>query len=72
MKFIIDVETIDKNHIIRRLDRLKTTISVEDNGEYHQDRSYSQIKIDTTWTEEKLEDWLYQGNFDYVGTVKDK
>ncbi len=70
--FIIDVETHDKKNIIRRLGALKSTSFVEDGGMYHEDRSYSQILVSTAFTEQELEDWLYKGNFDYVGVVEDR
>jgi len=47
--FIIDVETQDKNNLIRRLSRLKDTISCEDGGIYHFDKSYSQVWLETNW-----------------------
>lgn len=60
MKFGIDVPTKGKGKTISRLRRLKTTMDVCDGGEYHADRGYSQIHIDTTWTIEQLDDWLYR------------
>lgn len=69
MKFGIDVPTKGKGKTISRLRKLKTTRDVCDGGEYHQDRNYSQIHIDTTWTEDQLDDWLYHvKDVDYVGT----
>ena len=69
MRLGIDVLTKGKKETIRRLRRLKTTIEVSDGGVYWEDRNYSQIHIDTTWTEEQLNDWLYRmKGIEYVGT----
>jgi hypothetical protein len=69
MRLGIDVPTKGKKETIRRLRRLKTTIEVSDGGVYWEDRYYSQIHIDTTWTEEQLDDWLYRTKgIEYVGT----
>lgn len=69
MKLGIDVPTKGKGKTISRLRNLKTTLSVEDGGEYHEDRNYSQIHIDTTWTEDQLDAWLGRAKgVDYVGT----
>ena len=54
-QFIIDVETYNKKRIISGLRKLKTTIEIEDGGEYHEDRSFSQIWITSTLTEEQLD-----------------
>lgn len=65
----IDTETSSKLTLMRRLKRLKTTVRVGDGGEYAQDRSYSQVVVQTTWTEEELDAWLYKTKgIDYVGT----
>ncbi len=65
----IDVETKDKFKIIARLSKLKTTRAVTDGGMYNEDHKYSQIQIDTDWTEAELEDWLYRTKgIEYVGT----
>ncbi len=68
-QFGIDVQTKDARKLVRTLVRLKTTVSGELGGMYHQDRAYSQIFVDTVWTEEKLDDWLYSTKHgcDYVG-----
>lgn len=68
--FIVDVETKDKNNIIRRLSALKSTIAVVDGGAYCQDPLYSQVHIVSNLTEDQLDDWLYKNNFDYVGVVE--
>ena len=67
----IDVETHDSLKLIRRLKRLKTTISIKDGGRYYQDPSYCQVHLITTWNEEQLDNWLYlYSNCDYVGVFK--
>ncbi len=73
-KIGIDVVTRCRNELIRRLDKLKTTESVEDGGMYWADKSYSQVHVVTSWTEEELDDWLYttkfSKDFEYVGTFE--
>ena len=70
----IDVDTRCKAEFIRRLNSLKTTEEVEDGGVYHTDKSYSQVHVVTSWTEDVLEDWLWKTkfskDFDYVGVFK--
>jgi hypothetical protein len=62
-KLGVDCETHDKKELIGRLGKLKTTVTVEDGGMYHQDKEYSQIWIDTTMTEEELDCWLFETKF---------
>jgi hypothetical protein len=57
--FGIDVETVNKATVLRRLRALKTTVEARDGGMYHADRTYSQVHVDTTKTEAELESWLY-------------
>ena len=67
----IDVETRHKGLLIHRLRALKTTESVEDGGEYYEDRNYSQVWLTTSWTEKELDDWLYRTKgIEYVGTFE--
>lgn len=68
----IDVETRDVNRLISRLAKLKSTIIIENGGAYHADKSYSQVHITTTMTEDELDDWLYRTKHDceYVGTFE--
>ncbi len=64
----IDVLTKDKANLIHRLAALKTTESVCDGGMYHEDRSYSQVHLETTWDEDQLDLWLYKTKgIEYVG-----
>jgi hypothetical protein len=73
MKLGIDVYTKDKKYIMRRLARLRATMYVCDGGMYMEDRNYSQIHLDTAWTEAELDAWLYrQKGIDYVGTFERK
>ena len=70
----IDVETRDKNRLIKRLAKLKSTQLVEDGGIYQEDTSYSQVHITTDWSEDELDDWLYKVNHqcEYVGVWERK
>lgn len=72
-KLGFDVSTHAAKEVIGRLRKLKTTERVENMGQYHQDRSWTMVWIDTSWTEEELNDWLYKTKFtdsvDY-GTFK--
>lgn len=68
-KLGIDCYTKGKARLMRRLKTLACTVSVTDGGEYHQDRNLSQIHLETAWTEEELDKWLYQTpGLDYIGT----
>ena len=72
-EFIIDCFTNGRMEGIRRLERLKSTIEIEDGREYIQDPQYSQIWITTTKSENELEDWLLETRFKYftyVGIVE--
>ena len=67
-KLGIDVPTKGVKQLIRRLKALKTTEFVVDGGAYREDRSISQVLLDTSWTEKELEDWLYRTKgVDYIG-----
>jgi hypothetical protein len=71
-ELIIDIATKDKAKIIARLEKLRTTDTVSDGGEYHQDRTYSIIRLTTSRTETEVEDWLYnmKAPVDYVGVCQ--
>lgn len=68
--YTIDVETHDANALYHRLKKLKSTVAVEKPSQYRQDRSYSQVRLDSSLSFEKLERWLYNSNLDYVGAVE--
>jgi len=65
----IDVRTKDDKKLIAALKRLKSTESVIDGGMYHDEIGYSQVHVDTTMTEDMLDDWLYRVKHgaEYVG-----
>ena len=65
----IDVLTKDCKKLMRRLKSLKSTLCVENGGSYREDNSYSQIHIETTFSEEELDHWLWSTRHvcDYVG-----
>lgn len=71
-KLGIDVKTKTAKKLIARLSTLKTTVKVDGPFEYWQDRNYSQILIDTEWTESQLDDWLYKTKHgcEYIGTFE--
>lgn len=70
-KQFIDVETKDVKKLISRLSRLKSTLSIEDRGEYNYSGAtgYNIIYIDTTKTVDEMDDWFYSVDHgaDYVG-----
>ena len=55
----IDVSTDGKGLLISKLKKLTSTVSVMDGGQYREDRTISQIIIDTEMTESELDDWCY-------------
>ena len=68
--FIIDHETHNVKHTMRRLLRLKSTLACEFNGLYYQDSAYCQVLVHTTKSESELDDWLWRTDTgDYVGVV---
>ena len=71
-RFIIDCNTKGKLEGINRLEKLKSTIDIQDGGEYRHCPEYSQLWIDTTLTESQLEQWLWKTKFRYfwyIGVV---
>jgi hypothetical protein len=67
----IDAPTKAVYNLVKRLKRLKTTDFVIDGGVYREDRSLSQVLIDTTLSEKELEDWLYKSKgVDFIGTFE--
>lgn len=68
--FVIDTETSTHKAAFRRLERLKSTKFIRDNGMYCHCNECSQIYIETTMTEEELDHWLWSTNgVDYFGVV---
>ena len=72
MLLIIDVESRFLKALISKLKRLKTTVAIQSGGAYHQDKSYSQVWFNSSWTLPQLEDWLYNyaHPVEYVGAVE--
>lgn len=70
MQIIIDCTTKGKKQIIRRLRALKSTISADDGGEYWQERTLSQVWLETTKTADEVEDWLERCNLDAIGACE--
>jgi hypothetical protein len=66
----IDVDTKDMRKLLKRLGDQANTVGLRDGGAYHMDPNFSQLWIDTRWTEKELDDWLYRVKHgcDYVGT----
>lgn len=69
--YIIDTKTKGHKLILRRLNRLKSTISIQDNGQYSYCPYYSQLSVESTLSEDELDNWLWKNNLDYIGVVPD-
>lgn len=70
-KLGIDAPTKGVKALIRLLKKLKTTDFVIDGGAYREDTSLSQVLIDTSWSKQELEDWLYRSKgVSYIGTFE--
>jgi len=69
MRYIIDVKTKGHKRIMAALRALKSTVKVEFGGEYHEDRAYCQIHLESSQSEDEIDNWLWKRNFDYVGVV---
>lgn len=67
---IIDTKSKGHKLIIRRLERLKSTKCIVDNGAYINCPECSQISISTTLTEDELDHWLWENNLDYIGVCQ--
>lgn len=71
-RFIIDCYTDGKREGINRLEKLKSTIDIQDGGVYRQGPECSQIWIETSLSETELEHWLWKSKFryfHYIGVV---
>jgi hypothetical protein len=70
--FIIDVETKHKAVLIRALRKLRTTQSVVDGGIYREDKMYSQVHLETTLTENQVDEWAcrVKAGVGYVGVAE--
>jgi len=67
-KLGIDVSTDDQSLLIVELSEQPEVYSVRDGGVYREDVTYSQVIVETSWTEDELDDWLYKStSADYVG-----
>ncbi len=69
-KFIIDAPTSSGKVIKRRLGNLKTTLTLDYRGPYTQAPEACQIYVETTWTEDELDLWLWKSKgIDYIGVA---
>lgn len=64
---IIDTQTKGHKKILSRLKKLKSSIDVQDNGQYRNCPECSQISLTTTKTEKQIDHWLWSNNLDYMG-----
>lgn len=60
---IIDVETEYKNEVLAALRRRKTTVSVEDLGEYTHDRGYSKLDYTGYLTADEIDSAAYKARW---------
>lgn len=69
MRLGIDVVTRDAQRLVVRLARLKSTRQVTIGGRYHEEPDYSQVHLDSSWTEAELDEWLYKyaSEIEWVG-----
>ncbi len=65
----VDMSTHDYKKLARRLRTLKSTVEVNGPMVYREDVNLCQLHIETTMTENQLDDWLYRVNHgvNYVG-----
>lgn len=68
--YIIDTKTKEHKLIIRRLKHLKSTCYIQDNGQYNNCPECSQLSVESTLSEDELDNWLYENNLDYIGVVE--
>ena len=69
--FFVDVETSSVQVAFKTLGKLKTTLRLENDGSYNEDKSCSRLYLETTWSEEQLEEWLWRTNhIDYIGVCE--
>lgn len=72
----IDVATHGVRLLISKLLNVKSVKAVSAGGVYHMDNSISQVLVETTMTEDELDDWLYNASFprevDIMGTFENK
>lgn len=59
----IDVSTDGVKLLISKLINLKSVQDVIDGGMYHMDKTISQVLVETTMTENELDDWVYNVSF---------
>lgn len=69
-RLAIDVYTSSAKRIVSYLRKRKHVSSIEA-ALYHQDSTYTQIIVDTTWTEDMMDKWLYETSLpiEYVGVI---
>lgn len=68
----IDCDTHLQARMINALKRLKSTVSVQDGGKYHQSPAHCVVRLETTLTEEQVDEWAcrVKAGSGYIGTFK--
>lgn len=68
----IDCDTHLQARMINALKRLKSTVSVQDGGKYYQSPAQCVIRLETTMTEEQVDEWAcrVKAGSGYIGTFK--
>lgn len=68
----IDCDTHLQARMINALKRLKSTISVQDGGKYHMSPAQCVVRLETTLTEEQVDEWAcrVKAGSGYIGTFK--
>ena len=55
----VDIDTSGVKLLISKLNELDSIKSACDGGMYHEDKTISQVHVETTLTEDELDNWLY-------------
>lgn len=68
----IDCDTHLQARMINALKRLKSTVSVQDGGKYHQSPAHCVVRLETTLTEEQVDEWAcrVKAGSGYIGTFQ--
>lgn len=68
----IDCDTHLQARMIGALRRLKSTIRVEDGGKYRMSPAQCVVRLETTMTEEQVDEWAcrVKAGSGYIGTFK--
>ena len=68
--FLIDTHTDSHREVIEAVSELEETVHVDDDGRYNFCQECSRIYLESSMSENELDQWLWKSGLEYIGVVE--